>query len=363
MQRRCGWGILGTGKIARIVALALRDSATGRLAAVASRSAGRAEEFASLSGAGKAHASYAALIADPDVEIVYVATPHPGHREWAIAAAEAGKHILCEKPLAVNTESASEIIDAARRNGVFLMEGFAYRCHPQTRRLAEILRGGEIGEVRMVDASFGYDAGPEPGNYLLVRALAGGSILDVGCYATSMAHLVAATVSGTVPVESLHAAGVAHLGEGTGVDHYAAAVFIFPGSIVARVASAIRVNLDNSVRIYGSTGTVTVPSPWLPGRGGAPSSIVVHWAGSSPREIWIDPGADLYVLEVDAVGRLVREGQQSHPLMGWGESLANLQTLDRWRHSVGLSYASEEHPRNQAGWRKTGMSLEHAERP
>jgi predicted dehydrogenase len=174
MERRHGWGILGTGKIARILALALRDSATGRLASVASRTAGRSEEFASLFGAGKHHDSYAALIDDPDAEIVYIATPHPGHPEWAIAAAEAGKHVLCEKPLAVNAEAASEIIDAARRNGVFLMEGFAYRCHPQTHRLAEILRYGEIGDVRMIEASFGYDAGPEPGNYLLSHALAGG---------------------------------------------------------------------------------------------------------------------------------------------------------------------------------------------
>ena len=347
---RCGWGILGTGKIARIMALALRDSAAGRLVAVASRSASRAERFASEFGAARHYSGYASLMDDPDVEIVYVATHHPGHREWAVAAAEAGKHILCEKPLAVTADSAAEIIEAARRNGVFLMEAFAYRCHPQTSRLVDIIRGGVIGKVRMVDASFGYDAGPEPGNYLLVRALGGGSILDVGCYTTSMAHLIAAVASGAAPVANVDVAGVAHIGRATGVDHYAAAVLSFAGDIVARVASAIQVNLDSSLRIYGSAGTISVPSPWLPGRGGAPSAIIIDRAGSSREEIRSDPVADLYVLEVDAVSRLVREGRRSHPLMEWGESLENLRTLDGWRESVGLAYEADKRRAGHGRW-------------
>lgn len=134
----------------------------------------------------------------------------------------------------------------------------------------------------MVDASFGYDAGPVPGNYLLVRAFGGGSILDVGCYTTSMAHLVSAAASAGGPAASLDVAGVAHLGETTGIDHYAAAVLTFPGNVVARVASAVQFSLDNTLRIYGSSGTITVPSPWLPGRGGAPSSIVIGRARSAP---------------------------------------------------------------------------------
>jgi predicted dehydrogenase len=339
---RCGWGILGTGKIARIMAAALRDSACGSLTAVASRSPDRAQEFASRFGPPRQYANYASLIADAEVEIVYIATHHPGHREWAVAAAESGKHVLCEKPLAVNAAGASQIVAAARRNDVFLMEAFAYRCHPQTQRLVEILRDGAIGEVRMVDASFGYDAGPQPGNYLLNRSLGGGSILDVGCYPTSMAHLIAATVSGAVPAASQVVAGVAHLGQATGVDHYAAAVLSFPGGVLARVASAVRVNLENSLRVYGSDGTITVPSPWLPGRDGACATIVIDRPGSLPEEIRIRPDDDLYVYQADAVSRCVREGQKRHPLMGWDESLANMHTLDRWRDTVGLHYDEDE---------------------
>lgn len=194
----------------------------------------------------------------------------------------------------------------------------------------------------MVDASFGYDAGPQPGNYLLNRSLGGGSILDVGCYPTSMAHLIAATVSGAVAAASQVVTGVAQVGKATEVDHYAAAVLSFPGGILARVASAVQVNLENSLRVYGSDGTITVPSPWLPGRDGSPSAIVIDRPGSPPEEIRIHPDDDLYVCQVDAVSRCVREGQKRHPLMGWDESVANMHTLDRWRYTVGVHYDEDK---------------------
>jgi predicted dehydrogenase len=341
MQQRCRWGIVGTGKIARVIAGALRDSSTGQLVAVASRSERRARDFAAEFDGTRHHASYESLIADPAVEIVYVASHHPDHLACAAAAADAGKHVLCEKPLAVNARGAAEIIEAARRNGTFLMEAFAYRCHPQTSRLVDILANGYIGEVRIIDASFGYDAGVAPDNYLLVHGMGGGGILDVGCYATSMAHLIAATVSGESAVACADVAGAAHIGP-SGVDHCAAAVLTFPGQVIARVACAIQVNLDSTLRIYGTHGTVTVPSPWLPGRYGPPPSILVHRYGSGPSEVLADAGADLYVLEVDAVGELLLEGARSHPLMGWDESLANMTTLDRWRESIGLVYKQDE---------------------
>ena len=342
MEQRCRWGIAGTGNIAATMAHALRNSATGQLVAVASQNDDRARRFASDTGIDRHHDSYAALAADPEIEIVYVATHHTEHHATAVAAADAGKHVLCEKPLAMNAALAADIIDARRRNGVFLMEAFAYRCHPQTARLIEILRGGDIGEVRLIDAAFGYDAGGAPGNYLLVHGLGGGSILDVGCYPTSMAHLIAATASGGQVAASSDVAGAAHIGPSTGVDHYAAAVLSFPRGIIARVASAIGVNLDSTLRIYGTEGTITVPSPWLPGRGGPSPLIVVHRYGSTPKEIPTDDGADLYVLEADAVGRLVQQRRSSHPLMSWDESMANMRTIDRWRAGIGLRYPHDE---------------------
>jgi predicted dehydrogenase len=310
--------------------------------AVASRDQDRARRFASQAGTGRAYGTYDALINDPDVDIVYVATHHTTHHACAIAAADAGKHLLCEKPLAMNAALAADIVQAARRSGVFLMEAFAYRCHPQTARLVEILRNGDIGQVRMVDAAFGYDAGGAPDNYLLVRELGGGSILDVGCYPTSMAHLIAAAATGGETAPSTDVAGTGHIGPSTGVDHYAAAVLNYPCGMIARVACAVQVNLDSTLSIYGTEGTVTVRSPWLPGRFGPEPVIVLHRYGSDPQEIPVAADADLYALEADAVGRLVRDGRASHPLMSWDESLANMATLDRWRAAIGLSYPDDE---------------------
>jgi len=342
MQQRCRWGIIGTGKIARIMAGALANSATGQLSAIASRSEDRARRFSSDAGIDRFYASYEALIADPEIDVVYVAGHHTTHHACATAAAEAGKHVLCEKPLAMNAALAADIVDAARRNGVFLMEAFAYRCHPQTKRLVEILGNRDIGQVQVIDAAFGYDAGNAPDNYLLVRELGGGSILDVGCYPVSMAHLIASAASGGETAESIEVVGAGRIGASTEVDHYAAAVVSYPHGILARIASAVQVNLDSTLRIYGTEGTVTVPSPWLPGRNGPAPVIVVDRYGSGAQEIPVEADADLYVLEADAVGYLVREGRTSHELMSWDESLATMTTIDRWRAAIGLAYPDDQ---------------------
>ena len=146
------WGILGTGNIAHAFASGLAHSLTGKLVAAGSRSAATSMRFGQEYGlaADSCHASYEALLADPKVEAVYISNPHPGHAEWAIRCAQAGKHILCEKPLAMNHRQAACVVEAARRHDVFLMEAFMYRCHPQTARIVELIREGAIGEVRVI---------------------------------------------------------------------------------------------------------------------------------------------------------------------------------------------------------------------
>ena len=334
------WGILGTGKIARLLADALAGSRSGRLVAVGSREAERAEAFAAEFDAPHAFGGYEDVVRDDDVDLVYVATPHPFHLEWAVRAAEAGKHVLCEKPMAVTHPHAVRIVDAARRNGVFLLEAFAYRCHPQTQRMLELIREGTIGEVRMIDAVFGYDAGPSPQNYLMVRELAGGGILDVGCYTTSMSHLVAAAATGRSVSPAIEVAAAGRIGS-TGVDHSTAATLSFEGGIVARVACSIQANLDSSVRIYGSGGRITVPSPWLPGRIGSKATIVLERSGSETEVIDVPLEGDVYAVEVDAVDTMVRKGERSPSVMTWEDSLENMRTLDRWREAIGLRFADD----------------------
>jgi len=337
MVARLRWGIVGTGKIARIVAHAIAESGDGVLVAVGSRNGQRAEAFAREFDVPRSHANYDGAVEDEGVDLVYVATHHPGHREWAVRAAEAGKHVLCEKPIAVNAADASTIVEAARTNGVFLMEAFAYRCHRQTRELARLLRDGVIGEVRVVDAAFGYDAGPKPDNYLLVPELAGGGILDVGCYTTSMSHLVAAATSGRPVIESSEVAGAARL-SASGVDTTTTGAVMFESGLLAHLACSIEANLDSSVRIFGSEGRIMVSSPWLPGRIGTDARIVVERWGLEPEVIDTSSESDVYTVEVEAVSASVRGGELDPSVMTWDESLANMRTLDRWREAIGLRF-------------------------
>src|SRR5438067_9940242 len=158
MAEKLAWGILGTGTIAKTFARGVQKSKTGTLAAVGSRSQESADAFGDALSvpAGHRHAGYDALLADPSVQAIYIATPHPWHAHWAIRAAAAKKHLLVEKPIALNAADAMAIVEAAIANDVFLMEAFMYRCHPQTHKLVELIRDGAIGEVRMIQAAFGF---------------------------------------------------------------------------------------------------------------------------------------------------------------------------------------------------------------
>jgi predicted dehydrogenase len=334
------WGIVGTGKIARLLATAIAESREGRLVAVGSRSVERSDAFAREFDVPRSHPSYEGVVADENVDLVYVATHHPMHRECAVRAAENGKHVLCEKPLAMNFPDAAEVVEAARRNGVFLLEAFAYRCHSQTHRLVELLQDRVVGEVRMIDAVFGYDAGPKPENYLLARELGGGSILDVGCYTTSMAHLVAAVSLDVDVAESVDVSGTASIGA-TGVDVSAAATMAFDAGPLARVACSVEANLESAVRVYGSDGRITLPSPWLPGRIPPEPTIILERKGAEPEVVSTAADAGVYTVEVDVVNDLVGAGERSSRVMSWGDSLANMRTLDRWRSAAGVTYEDD----------------------
>jgi predicted dehydrogenase len=333
------WGILGTGKIARILATAIAESDDGVLAVVGSRDPERSASLAAEFGARPA--SYDAVVQDSEVDLVYVGIHHPLHREWAIRAADAGKHVLCEKPMALRYDDAAAIVDAARRNDVFLLEGFAYRCHPQTEVILDLVRSKRIGELRLMDATFGYDAGSDPGNYLHDRALGGGAILDVGCYTTSMAHLVFAAAAGRPTVETAEVVAAGRLNE-SGVDLASAATLVFDANQgLARVACAIDTNLESTVQIYGSEGRITVQSPWLPGRIGKTAAINVEQWGGSADIIDIPVDTEVYTVEVNAVNSFVHKRERSPRAMTWEDSLSNLRTLDRWRAMMGVHYAGE----------------------
>jgi predicted dehydrogenase/aryl-alcohol dehydrogenase-like predicted oxidoreductase len=342
MDKKLRWGVIGTGRIARVFAKGVSGSTTGRLVAAADSDKARADTFAEEVGIERTYGKGDSLLADPQVDAVYVSTPHPFHAEWTIKAARAGKHVLCEKPLGLNHAEAMAAVEAARANGVFLMEGFMYRCHPQTEKLIELIRGGAIGEVRAVEATFSFDFPFEGSHRLLSQELGGGGILDVGCYCTSMARLIAGVASGRDFEEPTEVKGTAHIGEASRVDEYAVASLEFPSGIVAQLATGVQLNMENAVRIFGSKGWVLLPQPWLPGEDGRSSKIVVHREGQDrAEEIVVESEFGLYSLEADTVAAHLEDGQAPPPAMTWDDSLGNMKTLDLWRQSIGLVYDSE----------------------
>ena len=341
MADRLAWGLLAAGNIANSFAKGVLGSHTGRLAAIASRSRAKADEFADKYDIPNRHGRYEELLADPEVEAVYIATPHPMHAEWAWKAAEAKKHILCEKPICLNHADAMRVIDAAARNDVFLMEAFMYRCHPQTHKVVELVRDGAIGEVRMIQATFSFHAGFNPDGRVFNQALGGGGILDVGCYPVSFSRLIAGVAQGRDFLDPTEVKGAGHLGE-TGVDEYAAALLLFPGDIVAQVATGVALQQDNVARIYGSEGNIVVLWPWTPGRDGSATTIVLSRKGKDPEEITIQPDRPLYGIEADTVAENIERRQAPSPAMSWDDTLGNMKTLDLWRESIGLVYESEK---------------------
>lgn len=344
MDRQLGWGIIGTGAIATAFAAGLAESRTGRLVAVASRARASAERFGDTYGVApeRRHEGYEALLADAGVDAVYVATPHPFHAEWAIRAAEAGKHVLCEKPLGINHAEAMAVVEAARRHDVFLLEGYMYRAHPQVARVVELIRDGAVGRVQLIQASFAF-RGDFPSEHRLVNhALAGGGILDVGGYATSMARLLAGAAAAGVPVaEPVDVQGAAHIGADSRIDEWAAATLKFADGVVAQLLTGVRLKGDNVVRVFGEAGRITLPTPWALRGDDRHARIVVERSGADPEEIVVAAERSAFGLEADAVADHLAARQAPPPLMGWDDSLGNMRTLDRWREAVGLVYDAE----------------------
>lgn len=259
------WGVLGAGRIAAQFVAGISASQTGVLAAVASRDPARAAALAAESHGAVAYDDYDALLADPNVDAVYIATLHPAHLELIVAAAAAGKHILCEKPLTVTGAEASAAAAAARGAGVVLVEAMMYRFQPQTERLRAVLSEGIIGTPLHVDVSCAFATAFDPGDRLFDPSAGGGAILDVGCYAMSFARMVAGWAVDDDGVEPDFVGAGGHLAQ-SGVDDWAVASLAFPDGFTASVRTGTRLGDSSEARIYGSEGQVYVATPWTPGK-------------------------------------------------------------------------------------------------
>ncbi|MBN8217400.1 MAG: aldo/keto reductase [Spirochaetes bacterium] len=344
--KKLRWGILGTGGIAKAFARGVAHSRTGVLAAVGSRSADGAEKFGAEFGVPRRHPSYEALLADREVDAVYIATPHPFHAELSMRAAEAGKHVLCEKPASLNAAMVAAVIECAQRHKVFFMEAYMYRCHPQTAKLVDLIRSGAIGEVRHIQAAFSFHGGFNPEKRLFNNALGGGGILDVGGYPTTMARLVAGVALGREFAEPVEFKAVGMIGESR-CDEWSCAVAKFEKGITAELSTGVSVMQDNVVRIYGSAGNLVVPTPWVVSREGGVSKILLKKNSEKDvQEILVETPEWLYGIEADTVAENLAAGQAKFPAMSHADTLGNIRLQDAWREQIGLEYDAEK----EAGW-------------
>ncbi|GES53039.1 oxidoreductase [Rhizobium sp. NBRC 114257] len=337
------WGIIGPGRIAQTFADGIAHSSSGKLVAIASRNPDKPGLGDGFPGARIAN-GYEALLADKEIDAVYIATPHTGHAEWAIKAIRAGKHVLVEKPIALSAFDAEAIYYEAKKAGVFAGEAFMYRVHPQTAKLIELVKSGVIGELRIIRTSFGFNMGKvNPEHRLFANETAGGGILDVGGYPVSMARLIAGAVDGKPFLDPEKVSGVGHLGQ-TGVDEWASAVLKFPNDIIAEVSCSIMANQDNTLRIIGSEGRIEVKDFWFASghKGGVGKIEVIK--GGETQTIEVKEDRWLYSFEVDAAGDAIRAGNKefAYPGISWADSIGNLKVLDQWRASIGLEYSIEK---------------------
>lgn len=339
------WGILGPGSIAKAFWGGAAGSRHAKVVALGTRNAKKPGLAETFPGA-RIVEGYDNLLADPEVDAIYIATPHTGHAEWAIKAAEAGKHVLVEKPFALSAFETDAVLHAHRKAGTFAGEAFMYRLHPQAKKLAELIQSGVIGDVRMVQSSFGFQM-PSfmPEHRLFANELAGGGILDVGGYPVSMARFIAGAASGKTFLDPIKVSGAATLGK-AGTDEWSAAVLTFENGVIAQVSCAIYVNLDNVLRIHGHKGRIEVPNFWFANgnRDQGLGKIDVILADGTRQTISVNETAHLYSFEADAASEAILAGKQEFagPGMSWADSLGNARVLDKWRADVGLEYEIEK---------------------
>lgn len=317
------WGIVGTGGVAQRFATAAQSSPGTDLVAVCSRTSPAADAFADRFGIQRRHIDVSALARDPAVEVVYIATPNHRHHVEAIELLEAGKHVLCEKPFALDAGLAAQVIAVARRNDRFLMEAIWSRFLPAYTALAQVLERGVIGRVRQLEASFGFAMPVMSDHRLFDLAQGGGSLLDIGIYPLQLSSFVLG------PPDRIEA--VADIGS-TGVDEVLAMVLHHPSGAISSLRSAIRASLPNDARIVGESGTIEIPAFMH-----CPDRIVVHCADGI-EEIDAAFDGDGLRFEIEEVERCLADGRRESSTMTLDDTLLLASTMDDIRRRIGVVY-------------------------
>jgi predicted dehydrogenase len=321
------WGFVGPGRIARLVAADMQHVPHARLSAVASRSPQRAQEFAREFGAERAHGSYRAIVEDPDVDVLYIATPHPQHHAIALAAIEAGKALLVEKAFTATVAGAEEVVAAARERGVFVMEAMWTRFQPAVVRARELVEQGALGQVRLVQADLGVDKAFDPADRLFAAELGGGAMLDLGVYVVSFAQHFLGVPDRLEVVGSLAP---------TGVDLEAALLLGYDDGRAATLLTSLRQPSPGSARVIGTEGVIEVPP-----RFHHPHAVTLVRRGGEPELIEAPPLGGGYSHELIEVTECLRAGRTESAVMPLEDTLAVQRLLNAACEELGVHHRED----------------------
>ena len=338
MPTQLRWGILGTGNIARQFSRGVAACDRGVLGSVGSRSVESAHAFAGEFGLSSS-GTYDDVLNDPSIDAVYNALPNAMHHPWTLKALRAGKHVLCEKPFALDEAEAAEMFDAAERAGRVVVEAFMYRSNPLMHAVEKAVTGGAIGELRLVRTSFCYRTTKIDGNVRFDRSLGGGALMDIGCYCTNFTRLFACEPSTLSAYATFHPSGVDQLVVGN---------LQFPSGILASFTCGMNTQADNTAYLCGSEGFIEIPVPWKPP---TPEAVYVIARGTPPKMdgparpssyppprevVKVHVDGELYGIEADDFARTVLDG--APPAITKSDTLGNMRTLDRLREAIGLRF-------------------------
>jgi predicted dehydrogenase len=342
MTQRIRWGILGTGNIASQFAKGVTESERGELAAVGSRKRESADNFATSRGIRSIHGSYDDLLRDPNVDAIYNSLPNSMHHEWTIKALRAGKHVLCEKPFARDAAESQEMFDVARQTGKVVTEAFMYRSNPLTLAVKKTVESGAIGQLHLIRTSFCYRTSKIAGNIRFDRALAGGGLMDIGCYCINFSRHFAGE-------EPTRVTASAHF-HSSGVDDLLAGTMQFPNGVLASFTCGMIAQADNTAYLCGSDGFIEIPVPWKPpahdaiyliGRGIPPKMDgPVKPPAAMPREtVRVPVHGELYGMEADDFAAAVLDG--ARPRVSEADTMGNMRVLDAVRREIGLEFPTD----------------------
>lgn len=315
MNKPIRWGILGTSFISEVMADAIQHSENSKLLALGSRSIKTAEPIAKKFKIPRIYNDYHQLMADPDIDVVYIGLPNHLHKTWVLNAAESGKHSLCEKTLAMNVAEVREIIHACEKHQLVCMEAFMYRHHPFTKKLKELVSSKVIGDIKLYTASYTANISG------VANPVSGGSIRNLGCYPVSLIRYLA-------NAEPTEMSALGRINTTTGNDHQASLMLKFPDDSIGMISTADDLEMFWQFDMYGTKGNIKlISNPWLPAE--EQSTILISRSGNDrPEEIHVSAGLPLYTYQIDAMNRLITN--QEAEGISLSDSLGNVRVLDQW---------------------------------